>query len=197
MRAKAALRAELRAQRHRLSSTERSELARRAGEHLLSLPALRGIRRVALYAHFDGELPSDAVFRALRQRGTDVVYPRVEQPKGRLAFASVSDLSSLAPGTFQVLEPSGPAVPLDEIDVVIVPGLAFDIQGVRLGYGAGYYDRTLAGYAGVSIGLGYCFQIVESLPRAPHDQLLDYLVCETGVIVCGAPDAGGGLGGRP
>ena len=73
-------------------------------------------------------------------------------------------------------------MPLSSIDVVIVPGVGFDLAGRRLGYGAGYYDRTLAAYQGQRIGLAYELQVVPRLPEAPHDLRIDQLVTESRCI---------------
>ncbi len=82
-----------------------------------------------------------------------------------------------------------PDAPQAEPDVLIVPLLAFDREGYRLGYGGGYYDRTLAGLRAkksiIAIGVAYAAQEVESVPHDTHDQKLDFVMTEKGIIACG------------
>jgi 5-formyltetrahydrofolate cyclo-ligase len=95
-----------------------------------------------------------------------------------LVIASESDLS---PGTFGVAEPDplrcGPRVPTEKT-FCVVPGLAFDPEGFRLGYGKGYYDRFLAGFPGVSAGICYAGCIRRKLPHGRYDRAVDFLVTE-------------------
>lgn len=83
-----------------------------------------------------------------------------------------------------------PMVARDELTGILIPGLAFDLQGARLGRGAGFYDRTLmdlgAGpFAGIKVGIAYGFQMVETLPMEPHDVRMDVIVTEQSVFECG------------
>jgi 5-formyltetrahydrofolate cyclo-ligase len=157
--------------------------ARRAGaevaRRLLALPELAGAARVALYAARPDELPTADLLEALRARGRATCFPRVG-PDGGLEFAAADRFEDLAFGRYGVAEPKGPATELGPGDAVVVPGLAFDGAGRRLGRGGGYYDRTFpAGRPGpFLVGVGYAFQRVDEVPAEAHDRRMDAVVTD-------------------
>ena len=109
---------------------------------------------------------------------------------------AVESLEALVPGAHGLLEPAEGAaiVPPEEIGLTIVPCLAADRNGHRLGYGGGYYDRFLRGAAGASMCLCRARALLEDVPREEHDAAVDMVVSEAGIVVCGksgcASDAG-------
>jgi 5-formyltetrahydrofolate cyclo-ligase len=116
----------------------------------------------------------------LVETGCTVAFPRVTGKDQPLEFHHVPDGEVLAPGSFGIPEPleSWPrAVP----DVLLVPLLAFDATGHRLGYGGGFYDRTFALLTVPAIGIAYAGQEIVSIPREPHDRSLDMVLTEQGV----------------
>jgi 5-formyltetrahydrofolate cyclo-ligase len=136
---------------------------------------------VALYAAKGSEVETSAIDAAMRAAGMIVVYPRVQTDRKELAFHRAT-LEELVPARFGLREPrlDAPAIAIDAIDAFIVPGLAFDTHGGRMGWGYGHYDATFAAArAGVPrVGVGFECQVVESVPREPHDQLLDVIISE-------------------
>ena len=132
---------------------------------------------VALYAPTSTEVETDAIAADLRSRGLRVAYPRVVGGTRVLDFAE----GELAQGSFGLREPSGPALPLPEIAAFVIPGIAFDRDGGRIGWGHGYYDATLAvaRVGALRIGLAFDCQLVESIPRDAHDIGVDLVVTET------------------
>jgi 5-formyltetrahydrofolate cyclo-ligase len=154
-----------------------------AAAHLLALPDLAGARTAALYAPVRRELPSAPAARLLRASGIALAYPRAHVGTQRLSFHLVADERELVAGAFGIPEPAPdlPALPIDAIDLFVVPGLGFDRTGARLGWGHGYYDRTLAD-APSRVRIGYCYQhqIVDHVPRGPFDLLMHHLVTEAG-----------------
>jgi 5-formyltetrahydrofolate cyclo-ligase len=115
----------------------------------------------------------------LVELGCHIAYPRVAGKGAALEFHRVPDGEVLAPGIFGIHEPleSWPrAVP----DVLLVPLLAFDAAGHRLGYGGGFYDRTLALLNVPAIGIAYAGQEISSIPVGPHDRTLDMVLTEQG-----------------
>ena len=155
-------------------------------ERLGDLPEFEAATRVVLYAAIpgSGELDLRPAFDQLRASGRCALYPRC-LAGGRLEFVEVRELAALGPGRHGIPEPGGEAVPLcSEEDLVLVPGLAFDRDGVRLGLGGGYFDRTFAPGRGSSprlVGVGYSWQLTDPLPREPHDRRMDAVLtdCET------------------
>ncbi|MCH2172411.1 5-formyltetrahydrofolate cyclo-ligase [Myxococcota bacterium] len=172
--------------RRRMLSVERSEAAGRAVADLfLGESPLCGAERVALYVATSGELPTRPLFDLLRQRGVACSFPR-SRADGGLEFFEVEDWDTLVPGRYGVSEPPPGAPRMLPIpgDVVVVPGLAFDHEGHRLGRGMGYYDRAFVEGPGGSpllVGAAHGFQLVESVPHETHDRNMDAVVTEQGV----------------
>ena len=136
---------------------------------------------VALYAPKGSEVDTSLMDGFARARGLRVVYPRINDGDRRLAFHEVT-VSELVPATFGLREPApyAPIVELSEIAALLVPGLAFDRAGGRIGWGRGFYDATLADAspAALRIGLAFECQIIDHVPRDPHDAPLHYVVTE-------------------
>ena len=182
---KARLRRELRSKRAGLEAGVRAEAEARVAALLLAVASGRGARRVAVYAAKGDELDVERFAAAWRSAGGVTAYPRVVAP-GQLVFARVEDPGALAAGFRGLREPSAAAavVAASELDLVLVPGLAFDAAGGRLGQGGGFYDRWLAApeRRALALGVGFAVQRVARVPVAPHDVLLDGLVTEDGVV---------------
>jgi 5-formyltetrahydrofolate cyclo-ligase len=150
-------------------------------------PARRA-RRIALYAALPGELPTRPLFDAIVKGHGAALFPRSLDPIG-LEFRSVTRWEDLQPGFFDVLEPSdhAPLATLSSEDLVVVPGLAFDETGYRLGQGKGYYDRAFSEASDASptlIGFGYELQVVDAVPYGEWDRRLDGIVTERAVRDC-------------
>lgn len=178
------LRETLLAQRMQLAEEERNELGRAAQEALIGSPLFQEADCIALYSPTRGEVETAGLFSVARQARKKVCYPRVEGE--RMAFIVVDSLSDLVRGTFGLLEPQeGLSVPVADLELMVVPGVAFDRSGHRLGYGKGFYDRELhaVGFSGVLIGLCYEFQLLGQLPAEPHDVPVDCLVTEQGLFI--------------
>jgi len=141
---------------------------------------------VALYAALPGEVPTRPCFELLRERGAETLFPRIETDG--LAFCSVARWEDLEPGRYGVLEPPRAAAlrRLEEADLVLVPGLAFDAQGNRLGQGKGYYDAALPalGVGPPIVGMAHAFQVLAQVPHGSRDRRVDAIVTENGMQWC-------------
>jgi len=170
---------------------ERQRAARAVAERLLDLPELREVasRRGCLagFVAVRSELDPAAALDEARRRGARIALPRVADdrtPRLRFHLASEGDL---APGRFGIPEPSPglPEVAAGDIDLMLVPGLAFDAAGRRLGMGGGYYDEWLE-QAGAArprvVGVAYDFQVVDACPTEPRDQGVDGVVTDAAVL---------------
>jgi 5-formyltetrahydrofolate cyclo-ligase len=156
-----------------------------AAEILVVLPELAQAHRVLSYFALPAEIDPLGAVSALRERGVAVAYPRVESP-GILGTYLVDDERDLVPGPFGLMQP-GPesvSVALELIDAVIIPGVAFDERGMRLGYGGGYYDRLLPRLRPDCLRLGLAFeeQLLAKIPAEPHDAIVDLIATQTRVI---------------
>jgi len=147
--------------------------------------------RVAVYSPLSHELDTTPLLALLRRRGARVYLPRItDRHRCRMRFLEAT--GRMRPNRLGILEP-GSARPAGArwLEVVFVPLVGFDASGVRLGMGAGYYDRAFA-YRRVRrawhkprlIGIGYALQRVPQLAAAPHDVRLDAIVTEEGVLEC-------------
>lgn len=172
----------MRDRRVTLSPAELAVRANRAAAHAESLPELARAHCVALYKDMRGEMPTGPLAQRLRARGVSVCYPRVPTRGKLLSFHLVHDERELTPaGGMKIHEPHHEAVEvaLADIDVFIVPGLAFDLTGARIGWGAGYYDNTLAAAPrALRVGYAHELQLVNLAPQAEHDELVDLIVTE-------------------
>jgi len=179
---KAELRNEMRDLRRALDPGEAARCALAAASFVLDLPEVRAARRVALYAATRCELDTAPIAAGLLARGVACSYPRIVAGKTELSFAD-AHVAALAPGAFGILSPpdGAPEVPADGIDVFVIPGLAFDLAGGRLGWGRGHYDRTLAAApAALRVGYAYGFQIVDKVPTHAADEAMDVVVTDAG-----------------
>ncbi|MDQ0190053.1 5-formyltetrahydrofolate cyclo-ligase [Alicyclobacillus cycloheptanicus] len=146
---------------------------------------------VAGYVAHRGEPDVAEALSAVAQKGWTVVYPKTNKAERTLTFfkANPSDTKAFEPGPFGILEPvaaEDAAVPGEEIDIVIVPGVAFSRDGVRLGYGGGYFDRWFADVNthAVRVGVAWNLLLADDLPSAAHDVRVHDVVTEAGVVRC-------------
>jgi 5-formyltetrahydrofolate cyclo-ligase len=183
---KASLRASALAARRAMSVTERAEASEGIVARLLQLPEVRGARTVLLYAALADEVDVGGAVGPLKASGTRTCFPRVHGDELRAVAAA--DLRTLAIGYRGIREPDGPAVPLGDIEVVVLPGTAFDRTGGRLGQGGGHYDRLLARLPDRALRIGVCFacQVVLAVPREDHDLPVDVVVSERSTHRTGA-----------
>ncbi|HEX4421247.1 MAG TPA: 5-formyltetrahydrofolate cyclo-ligase [Kofleriaceae bacterium] len=141
---------------------------------------------VAIYAAKGSEVDTARIDAALRAAGMTVAYPRVVPHQRRLVFHAVP-LDALATAQLGLREPSADAaaVELADIAAFIVPGLAFDRAGGRIGWGRGHYDATFAAASpdALRIGLAYDCQLVEHVAREPHDVALHIIITEVATHV--------------
>ncbi len=182
---KRGIRAELIAARRALSAAERAAAGRALRDTLLGLPEVEMAAGVAAYVSVGTEPDTRGLIFALWKRGSYVLLPRL-LPDGDLDWATYEGPDSLAPaGRHGLLEPTSEArgaAAVASADVVIVPALAVDRTGVRLGRGGGSYDRALAriGPGILTVAAVYDAEFVGALPCQPHDQPVRAAVTPTG-----------------
>jgi len=163
------------------------EARRRSGiicEKLQAIAEFARARVIHCYVSMSQEVGTQDLIRSLLADGRRVVVPVVDLQHRVLRHGEIRSFDELAPGSLGILEPK-PEVfrpaRIEEIDLVIVPGVAFDKHGERLGLGEGYYDRFLKEVRAPIVGLAFQFQIVEKIPATPMDVRVDILVTEEGV----------------
>jgi 5-formyltetrahydrofolate cyclo-ligase len=183
--AKDLLRERMRAVRSGITPAAREAASRAIVDRVAALPAWAGARTVALYPSTGSEVDTWELARLALATGKRVAWPRISTSGRAMEFACCAP-AELLPGPARVLEapPSAPALPIDLLDLVVVPGLAFDPAGRRLGRGRGHYDATLVRLRPDALRIGLCFeaQVVDRVPTEPHDAPLDVVVTESRLL---------------
>jgi 5-formyltetrahydrofolate cyclo-ligase len=183
---KVALRARCRAKRD-AQTPNRPAAARDLARHVLEAVTIPGGAAVSGYWPMGSEMDPRPLMEALRERGHRLCLPAVEARAVPLSFRAWAPGEALDEAVFGTQEPAAGAAVVTP-DVLLVPLLAFDATGHRLGYGGGYYDRTLAGLADrqpTAIGIAFAFQEMAAVPRDEHDWALDWIATEEKVMRCG------------
>ncbi|AJE04901.1 5-formyltetrahydrofolate cyclo-ligase [Geobacter pickeringii] len=181
---KRAIRQLLLARRKLLPVIEAQCAARRAQQALIATPEFVLARRVILYSPIHGEVDTREIMEASWSAGKDVFLPAVCGED--LRFIRVASEGDFKKGAFGILEPcqTGEALPPGRADIIVLPGVAFDLFGRRIGYGKGYYDRALHCLEGTGRLFGFCydFQLVDEIAGEPHDVAVDVVITERRMI---------------
>lgn len=186
---KRSLRQQMLARRRALGHDEWQAASQLAQQNLLSLEAFFRADCIALYASAHNEIGTTMIFEAAFAAGKRVLYPAVCGHV--MVLRQVDGLAGLSQGRFGILEPcsTGMDHSADEADLIIIPGVAFDLSGHRIGYGKGFYDRFLQhpGRTAHLVGLCHDFQLIDgAIPADQHDIRMDIVVTEKRII-CPAP----------
>ncbi len=185
--AKTEVRREARQRLASLAEPVRREAARLISERVWTVPEIAAASALMIYASLPSEVDTDLIAAEAVRRGVNLVYPRCLTEGGRMTLHRVqAHAELLADGRYGIREPdsSCPIVDPAEVDAALIPGLAWDRNGARLGRGAGYYDRLLQDprWRGFKCGLFFSVQEFERLPTDPHDSPLDAVVTEAGIL---------------
>lgn len=188
---KRSIREKLLAQRNGIRPEQKEKKDSAIRERLFGITEVAGARHILFYASFRSEVDTSGCIEEALGLGKTVSLPRVDRKSSRLCLYRIQSLRDLSPGYMGIPEPRPAAeneTLLSDIQVVIVPGAAFDLMGNRLGYGAGYYDRLLSGEGSscIRVGLAYEGQVAESVPSEDHDVPMRFIVTEDRVIRCGS-----------
>lgn len=149
--------------------------------HLLKSGYYQLSKTIAFYMAINREVDlSLALNQALKEK--EVFLPRTDIKEKTLYFHRVSSIDELKVGAYGILEPNFEAKAISEkdLDLILVPGLAFDLTKGRLGYGGGFYDRVLKETKALKVGVAFSFQVVPKLPLEPFDVRMDLLLTEQG-----------------
>ena len=170
------------AARDKLLPEQRTAKSREIEERLFSLPEFKSARTVLFFASFRSEVDTGSMIRRALVFGKRVVLPKVHGEE--LALFEIADFDNdVSPGAWGIPEPhESKPVMLDELDLIIVPGAAYDERGNRLGYGAGFYDKLLPAFTKMTVALAFEVQIVPHVPADLHDIPIKKIVTERRVI---------------
>lgn len=179
---KSVLRVQIRASLKSIVAEVRAVVSPEICTRVKAYSAWQSARAVLLFFPFASEPDISPLLADALATGKLLALPRFNATTKAYEAVQVTDLArELVIGAFQMREPVAtcPVVPLNRLDLALVPGLGFDARGHRLGRGKGYYDRLLAGFSGRKIGVAFDLQIVPEVPREPHDIALDAVVTPT------------------
>ena len=179
---KRAVRATVRQSIRRINPTQRAAASASAVALLLEQEQWKKAKSVLLFTPLGDELDLLLCFEEARTAGKLIALPRYLPDQAVYCAAMYEGTpETLSRGQFGVPEPrvNAPVVPLNRLDLALVPGVAFDLSGRRLGRGRGFYDRLLAEVTGVKCGVAFDEQIVPELPEEPHDMAMDFILTPT------------------
>lgn len=167
-----------------MSPGDRAQAAEAIALHVLALPVVARARRVACYLSMTSEPGTGPTIEGLHERGIEVVVP-VSLPDGTLDWVAHEAGAPVAVTTMGIPEPDGPRLgpqAVESCDVVLLPALAVDHAGHRLGRGAGYYDRALATVRAPLCAMVFTHELLPTVPHEPHDVAVHLAVTPSGVF---------------
>jgi 5-formyltetrahydrofolate cyclo-ligase len=175
------LRHRIRNLRRSLPTQEYQQLSKAIVENIRSLEPFMFARVILAFCPFDGEPDISPLLEEILREGKDLLLPKVEQESMKLC--KIGSLENLTPGSFCLLEPTQcEEVEPELVELALVPGVAFDLKGCRLGMGKGFYDRILGRIRGFKVGVAFSFQVFEKIPCDPWDQRVDAIATEETII---------------
>ncbi len=143
-------------------------------------------KNIFIYIGFGSEINTKEYIKEFFKEGKTVLVPRTEIKSRKMEAIKITSLDNLKESKYGILEPSLNEKPFneDEIDLIIIPGVAFDLNGNRLGYGGGFYDRFLSRTKAYKIALCYDFQLLNKIETEEHDIPTDLIITEKRTVLC-------------
>lgn len=183
------LRKQMLAKRNRMEKQLRAQKSELIVEEFLRSASYRGASYLFSYIPFGDEPDIRRILTVALEDGKKVAVPKTFTDRKVMAPYLFTGWEDLIPGVYGILEPDPDQAKMAEsskIDLIVMPGVAFDQQGGRLGYGGGYYDRFLAGLSELPLMIAPCFseQVLDQIPMEKHDFRVDSLVTDQGWITC-------------
>ena len=189
-RAKSVIREEMIRMRGRLNGFDRIEKSRQIARRLVDLEVFRKSKAIFFFLSLPEEVQTEDMIREAFRLNKEVFVPLVDKEEGRLQVVRIPHLEiEFVRGEYGVQEPASQWREIsspERLDLIVAPGLAFDTSGGRIGYGGGYYDRLLRQVPAeaVQIGVGFDFQVLDSIPRMGFDVPVQFVITETQSLRC-------------
>jgi 5-formyltetrahydrofolate cyclo-ligase len=185
---KKSLREQFLIKRKELSKSEVNKNSRLIQHRLFSSPGYRSAHKILFYVSFDNEVNTHDMIKDSLLNGKTVLIPKCDTRKKTLRVSQLGSWDDLCLGAYSILEPREDCfhdVPISSVELLIVPGVVFDLCGNRIGHGMGFYDRLLKNITQAhSIGLAFEYQIVKSIPAEEHDEKVEMIITEDRIIHC-------------
>lgn len=180
------IRKEIIKKRMSLSPSEISEKSKLIFKNLLSLGLFKKNMKVLVFMDFKNEVSTKLINNYILDNNMTLLLPKADLTTRELVIQDVKSLNTLVLSDYGILEPtdSHPVVDYSEIDLIIAPGVAFDEERYRLGYGGGFYDKLLSKKRKdtMVVAIAFDIQFVNSVPRESHDKKIQCIVTETRIL---------------
>ena len=174
------LRIEIEKKRRTLTSNGLKTTSSAVIERFQSLEVFQTSKIIGLYKAIGGEVSVEPLFSECWKLGKRTCIPLFNEETRLYEMAEIEESTPFRIGHYGIQEPiAASLLEIKKIDLMAVPGVAFDFYGNRLGRGGGYYDRILAELCGISIGVAFDFQVFSDIPRENHDKPVDFVITET------------------
>lgn len=168
--------------RDSLNQNEKNIYDKKIIEYFIGLEQYEKAKDICIYVNFKSEINTKAIIEIALRDGKTIYAPRIKKNRD-MEFIKIKSLGDLEKNKMGILEPKLNLIEsVKKVDINILPGLAFDLKGGRIGYGGGYYDRYFQNIDCLNISLCYAIQIIEKIPMEKHDIKYDYLICEKGIL---------------
>jgi len=176
--------------RKSLTKEEIKEKSSKIKENLYSLDEFKEAKNIMAYVSFNSEVDTQNLIKELLDKEKNVIVPFVQKNSPILQLSELKSFNELEPKTLGILEPKDNFIRefnIKKLDLVIIPGIVFDQNGHRIGYGYGYYDRFLKKLSDKIKKIGFAceFQLVNKIPEEIHDVPVNIVITENRVLVCG------------
>ena len=166
-----------------MTTSEVEEKSYAAAELFILTDLFKNAENIMLYMPLKNETDTSYIIQKAYQYGKKVILPVTDKESGNISPCYADINTTFIKGAFSVDEPTGDNVAeISEIDVILVPGIAFDTYGNRIGFGKGCYDRLLNKTDAIKVGFCYDWQFIKSIPADKHDVRMDYIITEKEII---------------
>lgn len=180
------VRKEIMYKRNNMSKDQVEDLSLRIQNNVLNWELFKSASTVMLYSNYKNEVATWGIIKECFKENKRVVLPKTIKEGNDILPCIITDSSELIQGAYGIYEPDGRnVIDKNQIEIIIIPGVAFDKNGDRIGHGAGYYDRFLKDFSGIKAGICYNFQVVENAWPDEYDIKMDYLITEMGITKIG------------
>lgn len=171
--------------RDSLKQNEKKIYDKKIIEYFIGLEEYKSAKNICIYVNFKSEINTREIIAIALKDRKNIYVPRVKKNR-KMEFIKINSLKDLEENKMGILEPkldlTESVEKVEKVDINVLPGLAFDLNRGRIGYGGGYYDRYFQNIECLKISLCYEIQIIEKIPMEKHDIQYDYLISEKGIL---------------
>jgi len=180
------IRKKIKEKRDSLSTFEILKKSNEIITQLKNMTIFRGSKIIACYISFNNEVYTHGLIKEFISE-KEILVPVIDKKRKKLLLSHLKNWGELNGGMYGILEPAEKFLRLkgyEEVDLVIVPGIVFDEDGNRIGYGGGYYDALLKEMDATKVALAFELQVMEKIPAEKHDMKMDFIITEKRIVDC-------------